>query len=274
MRADIACIPQTTSVSGTVHILEPRRIRASLLHLLFSVVVAGGFAAAAYFLWYPAPLLSIQGGLSVIAILLLVDAVLGPLMTLLVFNPAKSRRELTMDLSLIIVLQASAFAYGAHVVYMERPQYLAFAYSQFYVIRDGDVRGDVPAALGNAQRYGSFGPRIVYADIPPRADIDGSALMATLAGDPRFASDARQYRLTPTAHARFAAESILTEDIPRHLRDRIEQLAAQHQIDVSDLSLYHVRGRQGLALAVVRLSDAQLLAIFDTDLGWTATGER
>lgn len=236
------------------------------------MVVTGSYAAATYFLWYPAPLLSLQGGLGILGILLLVDAILGPMLTFVVFNPRKPRRELLTDLSLIAAVQIGAFAYGAVVIYAERPAYLAFAFSQFYVVRHGEASGAPPQALTNVQRFGRSGPRVVYATIPVEAVKDGSVLMASLFGDPTFALDATRYRVAPEDQEHFRAESFNASDLPRALRDELTTIARAREIEVADLATYHVTGRTRSGVAVVRRSSGEFLTIVDLDLRAPARG--
>jgi hypothetical protein len=61
------------------------------------------------------------------------------LVTFILFNPAKTRRALTLDFSLVAVLQLSALAYGLWTVSAARPVYLVFEYNRFRVVHAVDV---------------------------------------------------------------------------------------------------------------------------------------
>ncbi|RKW39784.1 MAG: hypothetical protein D8B60_09840 [Moraxella sp.] len=50
-----------------------------------------------------------------------VDVVIGPLITFLVFNPHKKRKEIISDLLIIAVMQFAALGCGFYTVYRERP---------------------------------------------------------------------------------------------------------------------------------------------------------
>ena len=63
-----------------------------------------------------------------------VDVVCGPLLTLVLFNPAKSRRELRLDLSLVAVIQLAALAYGLYSISLARPVIQAFETDRFAVV--------------------------------------------------------------------------------------------------------------------------------------------
>ena len=78
-----------------------------------------------YWFWYPEPTFGIVGVLPIILMLIAVDLVLGPLLTLIVYKDGKP--GLKFDLSLIALVQIAALIYGAHTLYQEKPHYLVFA---------------------------------------------------------------------------------------------------------------------------------------------------
>ena len=69
------------------------KIRAFTLHLVISLALAVAAAALVFGLWYPYPYREISGGRELFLLIVAVDVVAGLLITLAVFNPAKSRRE-------------------------------------------------------------------------------------------------------------------------------------------------------------------------------------
>jgi len=87
--------------------------------------------------WYRWPLFRIAGGSGLTLILAGVDMTLGPLITLVVFKSGK--KGLKFDLAVIALLQATALAYGVHVVYAARPVYLVFAFDRFNVMTAEDI---------------------------------------------------------------------------------------------------------------------------------------
>ena len=134
-----------------------RRVRAAArvaaVHLLVSALVAAAVAALVLWVWYPAPYDLLSGGRHLFFILIGVDVVCGPLLTWILFNPAKSRRERWVDVSLVVLIQLAALAYGVHTVYEARPLYLVHERDRFRAIAlpdygDADVR--LPTSLGEA----------------------------------------------------------------------------------------------------------------------------
>lgn len=127
------------------------RRSAFLVHLIASVLIACGVGTLIFGLWYPGPFRHLAGGVTLFLLIAAVDTVLGPMLTLLVFDERKSRRELSLDLSVIVLLQAAALAYGAWTMATARPVWLAFEVDLFRVVTAADVEPtslpDAPPAL-------------------------------------------------------------------------------------------------------------------------------
>ena len=97
------------------------RYSAFLLHLLISGVIGLIAVCIVFFVWYPDPLQDAVGVTEIFLILLSVDIVIGPLLTLLVYKPGKP--SLKFDLSVIALLQLVALCYGMNTVFQGRPAF-------------------------------------------------------------------------------------------------------------------------------------------------------
>lgn len=226
-------------------------MKAFLIHLLISIGVAGTFCLVTVFGWYPAPLLGLQGGITVVGILIAMDAILGPTLTLIVFNPRKTLRERTFDIGFIALLQATAFAYGASVIYLERPQYLVFAETQFFVIKHGEAIGTENPSVETAQRYGRFGPKIVFATIPKEHIASGAALVAGFQGDPTFALDATTYQPLSPNLAKLAREALDPAEIAPLLNTPSPKEQNNSPKPSMKMLYFPLKGRARTALAIV-----------------------
>ena len=98
------------------------KIRAFFIHLGLSASVVGLLALLMLTMWYPEPWFSHDGGWHVFRLILLVDVVLGPTMTLVVFRRGKP--ELRRDLSIVAAIQIAALAYGAVLMFLYRPAFI------------------------------------------------------------------------------------------------------------------------------------------------------
>ena len=82
----------------------PSRLKASGIHLGISLTVALLAALLVFGLWYPYPYREMSGGRELFLIVVAVDVILGPLITLAVFNRAKPSRELKRDLVMVALM--------------------------------------------------------------------------------------------------------------------------------------------------------------------------
>ena len=89
--------------------------------------------------FYPYPFFQILNGKKLFLILATVNIILGPLLTVLVFNTAKKRSVISRDLIIISIVQIIAFTYGLWVIYIARPVYLVYEVDRFKLITAIDV---------------------------------------------------------------------------------------------------------------------------------------
>ncbi len=156
------------------------RWKASAIHLSASVCIAATMITLMLTVWYPWPLFEAAGGSGLTLIMVGVDVVLGPLVTLIVFKAGK--RGLKFDLTVIALAQLTALAYGVHVVYIARPVYLVYNVDRFTLVAAVELD---PNDIDRASRpeFRSLpvdGPRYVAAVLPTdereRAKMLDSAL--------------------------------------------------------------------------------------------------
>jgi hypothetical protein len=136
--------------------------KAMVLHFAGSLLVALLVGALVFGVWFPHPYRQLAGGTELFFLIMAVDIVCGPLLTLVLFNPVKPKRELFLDLSLVVVLQLAALAYGAWTLYQVRPLYLVHEVDRFKVIALADIDSAELAKLPEALQPQLFkGPQTV-----------------------------------------------------------------------------------------------------------------
>jgi hypothetical protein len=116
------------------------KMQAFLRHFTMSAIIVGIALAIVFFIWYPAPYFQIAGAWSVIQILVGVDLILGPLLTLILYRAGKP--GLLFDLCFIALIQLSALSYGISVIYAERPYFTVFVIDRFEVWAKKDIEAD------------------------------------------------------------------------------------------------------------------------------------
>ncbi len=110
------------------------KLKATGIHLGLSIVLFLGILYLILVEWYPEPFFTAEGGWQGIRLMAFVDLVLGPALTLIIYNHMKAKREIFMDLSIVVIIQISALIWGGYMVYSKRPIALAFYGSAFYTV--------------------------------------------------------------------------------------------------------------------------------------------
>lgn len=108
-------------------------------HFAGSLLVAIIVGALVFGAWFPYPFRQLAGGAELFLLIMAVDLVCGPLLTLVLFNPTKPKRELVMDLGLVVLVQIGALVYGVWTLHIARPLYLVHEVDRFKVIALADV---------------------------------------------------------------------------------------------------------------------------------------
>lgn len=146
------------------------RWKAAGIHLGISFMIAALVGSVIYFLWYPPPYFTVAGGDMLILLIMGVDIVIGPLLTLVVFRAGK--RGMKFDLTVIAALQVGAFCYGLVIIAAARPIFIVAESDRFvtvcaYQVDDADlVRASQPEFAARSWT----GPRLVGAILADKND--------------------------------------------------------------------------------------------------------
>ncbi len=125
-------------------------LKAAAIHLGISSTIALLALAMVYGLWYTSPLHTALEVSSIFLLILAIDLILGPLMTLVVYKPHKA--SLKFDLTVIACVQLAALLYGLHTVGSGRPAYMVYTQDRFdlvlaYEVADIVGKADKPELL-------------------------------------------------------------------------------------------------------------------------------
>lgn len=165
------------------------RLRALGLHILASACALSLILGTLYLGWYRWPGWHLTDVARVCLVMVGVDVVLGPLLTFTIASPAKPRRELARDISIIVAVQLTALIYGAVSLWSGRPLYYAYSESILQLVQAYDIN-TAEAADGRrvnpelAPHWYSL-PRWIWVPLP-KDDPDKTAQIvqsAVLGGD-------------------------------------------------------------------------------------------
>jgi hypothetical protein len=111
---------------------EYNRYQAFAVHMAISLVIFFILLVCVTQYWYQGILFDTGNGWKAIGIIIGIDLILGPLLTLIVFN--HNKRSLKFDLWVIALLQAAALIYGTWTIHQTRPIALAFINNSFLTL--------------------------------------------------------------------------------------------------------------------------------------------
>lgn len=142
------------------------RWKAAGIHVSISALIVLIGAILIFGVWYPRPYSHAAGADELVLLLLGVDLVLGPLLTLIVFRAGK--KGMRFDLTVIAIAQACAFLYGTSVVVRARPAFVVGNVDRFSLVSANDIDDDdyAKAASANFRSAPWTGPLVIGA-LPP-----------------------------------------------------------------------------------------------------------
>ncbi|MCF6287854.1 MAG: hypothetical protein L3J53_01280 [Proteobacteria bacterium] len=156
------------------------KLKAALIHLVLSIIVVGILAFIIFYIWYPQPFAAISSVIEPLKLLILIDVIIGPLLTFVVYKKHKS--SLKFDLSVIVLLQIAALAYGSYTIYQGRPSlivmnngkfhYLVEKFANNHDLKHSELQPSLlsPPKFGFISRLNSLDIYSAYADIEPVSD--------------------------------------------------------------------------------------------------------
>jgi hypothetical protein len=245
------------------------RARPTVVHLLCSALVAGVGTLLLLWLWYPQPYATLSGGRQLLAILLTVDIVLGPVLTFVVAAPGKLVRVLARDMAVIVAVQLAALGYGVHVLAQARPIGLVFEVDQMRVVSAADVDAEALANAPPALRELSWlGPRTFAAVKPTNPDELLSAIQLGMSGVD-LAMLPQHWRTYETHRDMVLAKSrpvaVLLQRYP-DIAPELESLARSAQARVTELRFLPLRSRHAADwITVVAAPDARVVGHLHRD---------
>lgn len=164
------------------------RLTAFGLHLLGSACALSLVLGTLYVGWYHWPGWYLASALHIAGLLVMVDVVIGPTMTLVVANPAKRRRLLARDIATIVAVQLVALGYGATALWRGRPLYYTFSVDRLELVQASDLK---PPEIESARRqnpalapYWYSTPRWVWAPLPQDREEATRIVQSALFGGP------------------------------------------------------------------------------------------
>jgi hypothetical protein len=212
------------------------RLSAFALHLFGSACALTLVLGGLWFGWYRWPGWYLTEVGHVVTIVLLVDIVLGPTLTLIVANPDKARRILARDVAVIVAVQLIALGYAAVTLWGGRPLYYPFSVNRLEIVQASDLNDD-EIALAQRQNpalapYWYSTPRWIWAPLPDDPKVVDKILGSAVFGGGQDIVDMPRYfkpwnqglpQLRTTLKA-LSDITDLTKPERAHMRERMRAL--------------------------------------------------
>jgi len=199
-----------------------------MIHGLITVAVAAVTAYLIYGIWFPGELSSILKGTGLYQLILIVEICLGPLISIVIFNPAKSRRELVRDYLVVGCVQIAAFVYGVCAVAAARPVFSVFVKDRLEVVSAIELKEEDLAAAGDAQfsKLPWLAMRSICTESPQNPQEKSDLLMSSLTGKdiqliPRYYRACHKQEVFGASLDKadlFTTTSIRLGDLPQYLQ--------------------------------------------------------
>jgi hypothetical protein len=162
------------------------RLKAFSLHLLSSATALTLILGSLYFGWYRWPGWHLTDVTTVVLVMVCVDVVLGPTLTFIVASKNKTRRVLTRDIGIIVVVQLCALIYGSVSLWNGRPLYYAFSENLLQLVQAYDI--DAKEAEAGRQQNPALAPhwyslpRWIWAPLPQNAEESRKIVVSAVTG--------------------------------------------------------------------------------------------
>jgi len=246
------------------------RLKAFSLHLLSSATVLTLILGCLYFGWYRWPGWYLTDVKTVVLVMVCVDVVLGPTLTLIIANPKKSRRELTRDIGIIVAVQLCALTYGSVSLWNGRPLYYAFSVNIIQLVQAYDIDAS-EAKLGREQNPGLAPhwyslPRWVWAPLPQDAEETKKIVTSTITGGDDVISMPRYFKSWEEGLPSLRGQLKKVDDVAYFAKSEKKRLkskmrAAGMADDQSDTM--PLTGRGHPLLAVIDPANLKITAVFN-----------
>lgn len=237
------------------------------IHFVVTALMAALAAALIFLVWYPHPFELMVRGLELFMLVVGCDLALGPLLSFVVFNRNKTRRALTIDYSVIGIVQIAGLVYGVYAVAESRPVYIAYSVDRYEVVAARDMK-ETELQAATDPKYRSIplsGPKYVAVRVPEKEREQ--SLMDELAGNPPFARP-KWFVDVDSALPAIRARALTLESLEhKHpdMKPLIEAALADVEVPRERLQALPISTRRGFWTAIIDIENGLPVAYLDYD---------
>ncbi|MFK7964511.1 MAG: TfpX/TfpZ family type IV pilin accessory protein [Burkholderiaceae bacterium] len=239
------------------------KLKAAAIHFLVSAVVVGLVVAGSLYFWYPGLQAYAAGLVTLLSILVIVDLVIGPALTLVVFKPGK--KSLKFDMSVIAGVQIAALVFGISSIYQARPVYFAFVVDRFETVAAADLESSsLQAAAPEYQQLFGDGPRWIGVELPTDREELEEITLAEAVNGTGPALIPRYYRPLPAVlKAGLKRAKPLEELKALNPENLVEEKIAPHKALEDEMVYFPLAGRDRDLTVFVNKQSGDIIDVVD-----------
>ncbi|HBA03865.1 MAG TPA: type IV pilin accessory protein, partial [Clostridium sp.] len=117
--------------------INNNRTKFFIGHSVISLFIATLALLLVFIFWYPFPLSKAVGVTYLFLMMFAIDVIVGPILGFIIYKEGK--KNLKMDLTIIILIQVSALLYGLYSIEKGRPAYIAYNIDRFELVRKNEI---------------------------------------------------------------------------------------------------------------------------------------
>jgi hypothetical protein len=224
---------------------------------------------ALYIGWYRWPGWYLTDVSHVAMVMIGVDVVIGPLLTLVIANQNKPRRELKRDIGIIVAAQLCALLYGSVSLWNGRPLYYAFSENVLQQVQAYDIDPH-EADIGRRQNpalapHWYSTPRWIWAPLPDDPDLQSKIVTDAVAGGDDVISMPKYFKPWENGLPALSSKLKKVDDVAYFAKSEKTNLKEQMKaagIPTDESNAMPLTGRGHPVLAVMDPATATIRAIF------------
>jgi hypothetical protein len=241
--------------------LYQAKLRATLVHALVTCISASIAAFLVFYLWFPNDYAAMVGGLNLFLLVCGVELVLGPVISFVIYNPTKSRRELVLDYSAVGFIQVAALIFGIHSTFTARPVFTVFVKDRFEIVTQAEIGHDLHIVPSDLMPLSWTGPKLISVQFPDGHLKNSEILFSALAG--------RDIHLMPEYYRPFSPDDVIEKSGSiQELVAEVEDPDLRSQLSAlksENVGWYPVIARSGVWTALFDRNSGEIVDFFPHD---------
>jgi len=236
---------------------------AFIIHLNLSILIFASLVVTMWFYWFPGDLFFLDGGWQGLKLVAIIDLILGPLLTLILYKPGK--KGLVFDMSAIALFQLAALGYGFYTTWQQQTYVLVYSEGVFNTVSMAahNFANSELEALGenpkHARSLDDRRPSTVYIE-PPNGSNMGEFLADIFNGYPEPQERSDMYARLDANHAKLRDRQLSKEEL-RSLGQwtAVEKKLSSIGKNPEDVELYRFKARYGKGVAVFSPEEMRII---------------